>query len=58
MSKYDAMTQEEFNDCLERVVYRYSQEQLLYIPGVWEVLSEYFNNDVLDLWEQEQGEGN
>ncbi len=47
--KYDAMTQEEFDDILQKLV-KDKAAQLLSIPGVYEVVSEYYNNDVLEIW--------
>ena len=56
-NKYAAMTDDDFNRILVEVVGREkSGTALLSIPGIYEILSEYFNNEVLDRWEVEQAE--
>ena len=55
MGKYDKMTQEDFNRILGDIMQEAGGRAILTIPGVYEVVSEHFNNDVLDRWEQEQG---
>lgn len=54
MNKYEKMTSEDFDRLLGQVVSEYSPIQLLYMPGVYECLSEEFNNEVLARWEIEQ----
>lgn len=54
MNKYDKMTQEDFDRILEEILSDYKGNQLLLIPGIYEVVSEHFNNDVLRQWEEEQ----
>lgn len=51
---YKAMSTEDFNRILEEILSDYRGNQLLDIPGFYEIVSEYFNNDVLELWEEEQ----
>lgn len=46
---YDDITQQEFADGLWTVVSRLSTAEVLAIPGVFEVLSEELNNNVLEL---------
>jgi len=53
MSKYDKMTQQEFDDILEDLV-RKNAANLLNIPGVYEAVAEHFNNEVLETWEEQQ----
>lgn len=48
---YDDMTNEHFDALLERQVGALDGAALLAIPGVYEVLSEHFNNDVLGQWD-------
>lgn len=50
---YANMTDEDFDRILARLVIE-NAAVLLAIPGVYEVVSEYFNNDVLTIWEEEQ----
>lgn len=49
------MTSEEFFAYLERVMdeQNVKPSQLLYIPGVYEAVSEYYNNDVIKLYNLE-----
>lgn len=53
MGKYDKITQEDFDNILKELVEGTSADELLQIPGVYEALSEHFNNDVLSQWEDE-----
>ena len=48
-SKYDKMSQEEFDDILGDIVQE-DKTSLLDIAGVHEILSEHFNNDVIERW--------
>lgn len=52
MSKYDKMTQEEFDNILEDLM-RKNVGSLLTIPGVYEAVSEHFNNEILETWEEQ-----
>jgi len=53
---YEQVMNEVFNEELERLVGELSPCALLSIPGVYEVLAEYFNNEVLEaLSEDEDG---
>ena len=56
MSKYDAMTTEDFDRHLALVLKDMTHESIMQIPGIYEVLSEELNNEVLDSWAQEQQE--
>ena len=64
MCDYDKMTQGEFDSLLEEVINEdlvgrqdtVVAERLLSIPGIYEVLSEHFNNTVLELWKSRQDE--
>jgi hypothetical protein len=47
---YAKMTQEEFSDYLHTMVYEKGTDWLLSLPGVYEVVSEALNNEVLDRW--------
>lgn len=44
---WDAITDEAFDNELARLAGRMSGAQLLSVPGVYEALSEHFNNEVL-----------
>ena len=46
---YDKMTDNEYDSILTEVV-KENASILITIPGVYEAVSEFFNNDVLDRW--------
>ena len=48
-SPYDAMTDAEFQEILEQVVYE-NARTLLSVPGAYEVFAEHYNNEVLERW--------
>lgn len=52
---YTAMTQDDFDSHLRWVVEAHCREHgpagLIFLPGVYEALSEHFHNDVLSDWE-------
>jgi hypothetical protein len=56
MGKYNNMKQEEFDQILLSILREQTAEQLISIPGIYEILAEEFNNEVLDRWENEQEE--
>lgn len=53
-----AITTEDFDRLLGEVINdeNVPASQLLSVPGVYEILAEYYNNDVLDAWKAEQEE--
>jgi len=54
--RYDKMTTEEFDKYLVGAMEEYTMESILRMPGVYEVLSEYLNNEVLERWEEDNPE--
>ena len=54
MGEYDEMTQEDFDRILVSIVGDVPASSLIGIPGIYEILSEHFNNEVLETWEEEQ----
>ena len=52
------ITTEDFDRLLGEVINdeNVPASQLLSVPGVYEILAEYYNNDVLDAWKAEQEE--
>ena len=54
MGDYDRLTDAEFDEILESIVSQTPAGVLLTIPGAYEVLSEHFNNEVLEIWEMRQ----
>ena len=55
MGRYDKMTNDDFLRILSDIVKEEGAE-LLTVPGVYDVVAEWFNNEVLDRWEQEQAD--
>lgn len=51
---YLNMRQEDFDRLLLEIVGQMTPAQILAIPGVYEIVSEELNNDVLCAWEVEQ----
>jgi len=43
------MTDEDFNEILKRIMNE-EGANMLSIPGVYELVSEYYNNDTIDEW--------
>ena len=54
MGRYDKMTTENFDQILHEIVGKYPASNLLSVPGVYEAVSEHFNNEVLAQWASEQ----
>ena len=57
-NKYAGLDAETFDRLLREVIDgdNCTASQILMVPGVYEVLSEYYNNEVLERWELEQAE--
>ena len=53
---YSWVTQEMFDEKLEKILDDQTGGSLLIIPGVYEIVREYFNNDVLEALEEEREE--
>lgn len=56
MTTYD-IPPDEWMRILRDIVGDLSAETLIGIPGLYEVLNEQFNNDIIDQWVEEQGDG-
>lgn len=54
MANYKWVTDQMFDQKLAEILDRSPASHLLFIPGVYEVLSEEFNNTVLDELEAER----
>lgn len=50
---YSRMTPEAFRAALEAILGEMSAGELLAIPGVWEVVAEALNNEILDRWAED-----
>ncbi len=49
-----AITQDDFDRILLRILSNLTGGDLIRIPGVYELLAEEFNNQVIDEWNEEQ----
>lgn len=54
--KYANLTQDQFDGILEGIVDGMTAAQILAVAGVYEVLSEALNEDILDRWEEDHPE--
>lgn len=54
MNKYSKLTDEEFDRRLGEIMDRKPASYLLTVPGVYDILREEYNNDILDEWEKDQ----
>jgi len=54
MGKRKEITQEEFDDILNDILSEEKANQLLTIAGIYEIVSEEYNNKVLKRWENDQ----
>ncbi len=52
-ASYSAMTHDEFDAILDRLVGRMTTAEIMGYPGVYEILREELNNEILEVWEQE-----
>jgi hypothetical protein len=52
MGKYDKMSNDDFREHLLEIMEEQGMEAVLMVPGVYEAVSEHFNNDVLERWEE------
>ena len=51
---YEWVTQEMSNDKLAEVIDEQKASNLLTIPGIFEILSEHFNNEILARFDNDQ----
>ena len=49
--RYAKMTQDEFDETVRELAREDGVGSLLSIPGVWEHVSEFYNNAALERWE-------
>ena len=56
MTDYSKMTDADFDRILRDILKGMTGEQLLSIEGVYELVSEEFNNEILDRWAAENHE--
>ena len=53
---YSKISNEEFDAILAEILNEMTGEQILQIPGVYGEISEHFNNEALERWEQRQAD--
>ncbi len=53
---YSKMSQEQFDDTLDDIVWEHGLEYLYGLEGVWEIASEHFNDCVLSRWAEQHSE--
>lgn len=51
---YSKMTNDDFEKHLLYVLDGMTPNDFLSIPGVYEIVAEYFNNDILESWAEDQ----
>jgi len=51
-NKYDKMTYEDEARILTEII-REEGVAIMCIPGIYDILREYFNNEILSRWEEE-----
>ena len=54
MTDYSKMTQADFDYYLEQIVRGMNSMEIFQMPGVYEIVSEELNNEVLDSWKRDQ----
>jgi len=54
MSNYDEMTNNDFDRILVGILEESLASELISIPGVYEAVSEFYNNEVLERWDEEK----
>lgn len=54
MGRYDKMSDTAFDRILLEVMNKDGMGNVLTVPGVYEAVSEHYNNEVLDTWDEEQ----
>ena len=51
---YSKMTPVEFDEILYQLLAKTKAHEILNIPGIYEILAEEYNNEVLEYWESAQ----
>ena len=54
MADYSKIKDKEFDNILLSKLQTMSAKDIISIPGIYEILSEHLNNDILDAWKEEQ----
>ncbi len=52
--EYAEMTHDDFVRLVTELAEKDGAAIIITIPGIWEILSEHYNNDALDLWKIER----
>lgn len=45
------ISQEQFDEQLRLLLSEMTADKLLHLPGIYEIVSEEYNNEVIDKWE-------
>uniref|UniRef100_A0A6M3Y2B5 Uncharacterized protein n=1 Tax=viral metagenome TaxID=1070528 RepID=A0A6M3Y2B5_9ZZZZ len=54
MKKHDKMTDDDFDRILVGILEESLASELISIPGVYEAVSEFYNNEILARWGEEE----
>jgi hypothetical protein len=54
MAVYSGITDKEFDALLVTILEGMTAAELLSLEGVYEIVAEYYNNEILDMWEAKQ----
>ena len=54
MAGYSGITDKEFDALLVTILEGMTAAELLSLEGVYEIVAEYYNNEILDMWEAKQ----
>lgn len=47
------ITKQEFDTILVRILEKTTAADLIFVPGIYEILAEYYNNEVLRIYDAE-----
>ena len=56
MNPYANMTQNDFDIYLDKLTDQASKAEILSLPGVYEIVAEAYNNEVLKTWAEENAQ--
>ena len=56
MVDFSKLSDIEFDKILMSILSETKASEMISVPGFYEIASEEFNNEVLNRWEQEQGD--
>ncbi len=50
----DRITQNEFDKILFKILSKKSINDIIKIPGIYDILSDFYINDIFDFWEKDK----